>query len=163
LQKSQVELDSDRRQVIEFVQKQNEKKQSCEDREKELNKEKLRLDDEIRQNEMTIQSMRSEIDKNSDVLVALQAYREFVLKLSQDDEKEREKFQKDKAKMRLKLQQEWIEWAQVNSYMDDIIFDEGDILGEDYKLLQIALAKQPQDPTKRMMDLSLNRSLQQGS
>lgn len=107
--------------------------------------------------------MRSEIDKNSDVLVALQAYREFVLKLSQDDEKERERFQKEKSKMRLKLQQEWIEWAQVNSYMDDIIFDEGDILGEDYKLLQIALAKQPQDPTKRMMDLSLNRSLQQGS
>lgn len=65
--------------------------------------------------------------------------------------------------MRLKLQQEWIEWAQVNSYMDDIIFDEGEILGEDYKLLQIALAKQPQDPSKRQMDLSLNRSLQQGS
>lgn len=49
---------------------------------------------------MTIQSMRSEIDKNSDVLVALQAYREFVLKLSQDDEKERERFRKDKENMR---------------------------------------------------------------
>lgn len=53
------------------MQQQNEKKTKCEDREKELTKEKQRLDDEIRQNEMTIQSMRSEIDKNSDVLVAL--------------------------------------------------------------------------------------------
>ncbi|MFO0116829.1 MAG: hypothetical protein ACK521_04195 [bacterium] len=47
--------------------------------------------------------MRSEIDKNSDVLIALQAYRTFVLELSQDDEKEREKFYSRKLKMLKKL------------------------------------------------------------
>lgn len=51
--------------------------------------------------------------------------------------------------MRAKLQQDWIRWAQMYPDMDDIIFDEGDILGEDYKVLQVALSKQAQDPASR--------------
>lgn len=42
--------------------------------------------------------------------------------------------------------------------MDDIIFDEGDILGEDHKILQQCLAKQSLDASKSMLENSYNRS-----
>jgi hypothetical protein len=62
--------------------------------------------------------------------------------------------------MRKKLQEEWIEFAQTSSLMDDIIFDEGEILGEDHKILQQCLAKQPLDASKRLLENPYNRSFQ---
>jgi predicted ribosome quality control (RQC) complex YloA/Tae2 family protein len=68
--------------VIEFVQQQNIVKQTKEDREKELNKERQKLDEEIRHNEMQMQSLRNEIEKDKETLEVLRDYREFVLKLT---------------------------------------------------------------------------------
>lgn len=63
LHQSAIDLDTDRREVIEFVQQQNISKQTKEEREKELIKERQKLDEEIRHNEMQMQSMRTEIEK----------------------------------------------------------------------------------------------------
>jgi predicted ribosome quality control (RQC) complex YloA/Tae2 family protein len=68
--------------VIEFVQQQNIVKQTKEEREKELNKERQKLDEEIRHNEMQMQSLRNEIEKDKETLEVLRDYREFVLKLT---------------------------------------------------------------------------------
>lgn len=68
--------------MIEFVQQQNIVKQTKEEREKELNKERQKLDEEIRHNEMQMQSLRNEIEKDKETLEVLRDYREFVLKLT---------------------------------------------------------------------------------
>jgi hypothetical protein len=51
------------------VQAQNLRKQASEELEKKLVKERQKLDDEMRQNEMAMMQMRNETDKLTDVLL----------------------------------------------------------------------------------------------
>jgi hypothetical protein len=51
------------------VQAQNLRKQASEELEKKLVKERQKLDDEMRQNEMAMMQMRNETDKQTDVLL----------------------------------------------------------------------------------------------
>ena len=139
LHQSHVDLETDKREVIEFVQQQNISKQSKEEREKELVKERQKLDEEIRQNEMQMQSMRTEIEKDKETLQILRDYREFVLKLTPTDER-REIIAEQQEKLR-RVKRSWIEKVKVSDFMDNIIFDEGEILGDDYKVLHNILTK----------------------
>lgn len=88
LKKSSDDLEQDRREVIQFVQEQNNKKQQSEDREKQLMKEKQQLDEKIRHNETITAAMKTEIEKENDILLALLAYKDFVLELTPNEDKE---------------------------------------------------------------------------
>ena len=139
LHQSAIDLDTDRREVIEFVQQQNIVKQTKEEREKELNKERQKLDEEIRHNEMQMQSLRNEIEKDKETLEVLRDYREFVLKLTPVEVK---KLVKDQQQHKLSsVKKSWIEKVKRDVSMDNIIFDEGEILGDDFKILHNILNK----------------------
>lgn len=117
-----------------------------EELEKKLVKERQRLEEEMRQNDMAMNLMRNEIDKHADVLVLLREYKDFMIELTPAElrkpllERQREE--------RESLKQDWVEKVKTNEFMDFIIFDEGEILGDDAKRIANALAIPAADAVK---------------
>jgi hypothetical protein len=50
--------------------------------------------------------------------------------------------------MKQKFKKHWVEQVKFDSFMDHIIFDEGEILGDDIQLLTNALSIPQLDPEK---------------
>lgn len=82
LHKSAIDLEKDKKDVIEFVGQQDDYKRKKEEKEKELTKEKQQLDERSREVEQRILGLRSEIDKNGDLLDNLKDYKKFMQHLT---------------------------------------------------------------------------------
>jgi hypothetical protein len=148
LQKSALDLETDKREVIEFVQEQNLKKQRSEEREKQLLKEKHELDERIRNNESAAAQMKSEIEKNTEHLISLLAYKQFVMMLTPAEEKD--PFIKRQAQQRTAFKQTWVEQIKSARVIgttdyDSIIFDESELLGDDAKELKTAFERRTEE------------------
>ena len=136
--------------MVEFVNEQNIKKQKSEELEKKLAKEKQKLDDELRQNEVAMQHMLTEIDKNVDMLESIREYKDFMLELTPFEQ--RSKLLTKQVDDRERFKQDWVEKVKLSDQFDNIIFDEGEILGENTKQIAHALLIPA-------VDLSKNRHL----
>lgn len=60
----------------------------------------------------------------------------------------RDSFENRKILMKRKCKRDWVEQVKFDSFMDHIIFDEGEILGDDIQLLYNALSIPVMDPEK---------------
>ena len=87
LGESTLELDQDKRAVIDFVQVSNEKRRDKENMEKKLLKQKAAKEEMILKIDNDIQLRSVEINKTLDTLSSYQQYKEFITKLAPEGDR----------------------------------------------------------------------------
>mmetsp|Transcript_27512 Transcript_27512/g.19892 ORF Transcript_27512/g.19892 Transcript_27512/m.19892 type:complete len:106 (+) Transcript_27512:588-905(+) len=97
--------------------------------EKKQIKEKQDKEEKIKNLDLTIANIKSDIDKNKVLLESANSYKEFLLKLSEKSFVEQQ--DKKKNDKREKIKRDWILRAKEDERFNELIFgDDEDIFGE---------------------------------
>lgn len=89
LQSSKEELNNDRSALMAFIAGDNKEKKDKELKEKLAIAKRQERDDKIKQLDMEIQQVKSDIDKHKDALGDLQMNQRFILELTPEDFKKK--------------------------------------------------------------------------
>ena len=94
LKDSNVKLENDNIKLMKFIDQDNQTTTLKEKEAEEITKDRKNKEVKIKNIDQKIQSLKSEIDKNKDILTALEAHKEFLVKISPEQwvsEQERDK------------------------------------------------------------------------
>eukprot|EP00351_Strombidinopsis_sp_SopsisLIS2011_P001157 CAMPEP_0116889298 /NCGR_PEP_ID=MMETSP0463-20121206/24710_1 /TAXON_ID=181622 /ORGANISM="Strombidinopsis sp, Strain SopsisLIS2011" /LENGTH=276 /DNA_ID=CAMNT_0004555703 /DNA_START=10 /DNA_END=842 /DNA_ORIENTATION=- len=129
LKESLAELDKDQTDLLKFIEEDNHMKKNKDADEKKQIKEKQDKEEKIKNLDLTIANIKSDIDKNKVLLESANSYKEFLLKLSEKSFVEQQ--DKKKNDKREKIKRDWILRAKEDERFNELIFgDDEDIFGE---------------------------------
>ena len=126
---SVLELESDKKNVIEFVQESNAKRKEKERMEQELMRKKALKEEALRLLDNDINAVTAEISKTQDTVASFQLYKEFMMILTPQED--RMVFEIDREQRYQNLKEEWCSRVKNDTWMDYIIFHDDELLGDD--------------------------------
>mmetsp|Transcript_10893 Transcript_10893/g.8096 ORF Transcript_10893/g.8096 Transcript_10893/m.8096 type:complete len:159 (+) Transcript_10893:397-873(+) len=126
LKDSSNQLEQDNVKLMKFIENDNITKQEKEKQADNLMKERRDKESKIKAIDSKIQNLKSEIDKNKDILAGLEEHKKFLITISPPQwvaEKEQKKMQK-----RQMIKKAWIDYHKKHKDDDHLIFPEDEEL-----------------------------------